>query len=158
MQVFFPVKKWLGALEILLMRSHTLSMLLCFEDWGKNWDLRCLNILCTISEQCVCSLQADQPEQVFSCYICEHQASLHLFSVSFAVFSFTGCVVGSQTSETVCDNWRSKLMWPTACAKRAQLKQIYKFLPCKAHITTASQIGRFLEKALQYQSFQISNY
>lgn len=83
---------------------------------------------------------------------------LHLFSISFAEFSFTGCVVQSQTSEAVCDNQRSKLTWPIVCTRRAQLKQTYKFLPYKAHIITASQIDKFLEKALQHQSFQISDY
>lgn len=135
------------------------NMLLCFEDWGKNLDLRGLSVLCTISEQSVFVPYRQTSLRTFShVTFVTIKHIWHLFSVSFAVFSFTGCVIQSQTSEAVCDNWRSKLTWPIACAKRAQLKQPYKFLPYKAHITTAYQIGKFLEKDLQHQSFQISNY
>lgn len=152
-------KKLLGALEILLMRSHTLNRLLCFENWGKNWDLRSLKVLYTISEQNVFVPSRQTSLRKFSHVMFVNiKHILHLFSVSCAVFSCTECVVQSQTSEAVCDNWRSKLMWAIACARRAQLEQTYEFLAYKAHITTASQTGKFLEKAVQHQSFQISNY
>lgn len=80
-------KKLLGALEILLMRSHTLNMLLCFENWGKNWDLSCLNILYTISQQSVFIPYRQTSLRMF-CYImyANIRHILHLFSVSFTVF------------------------------------------------------------------------
>lgn len=66
-------------------------------------------------------------------------------------------MVQSQTYEAVCDNRSNNLMWPTAGAKRAQLKQTHEFFPYKAHITNPFQIGKFLEEAFQHQPFQISN-
>lgn len=39
-----------------------------------------------------------------------------------------------------------------------ELKQTHEFLCYNAHITTPSQIGTFLEEAVQHQAFQIWNY
>lgn len=150
-----------------LMGGLAFNMLLCFENWSKNWDLRGLKDLSTISEQSVSvpSRQASLRERKFSHILFGNQVMfvnikhiLHLFSVSFAVLSFTGCIIQSQTCEAVCDDWSNKLTWPIACARRAQLKQTHEFLHYNAHITTPSQIGTFLEEAVQHQPFQISNY
>lgn len=92
LQVFLPLKKllWVRTWEILFIGSLTLNMLLCFENWRKNWNLRGLKGLSTIIELSVSvpSKQASLRVRKFSNVLCGNQVMfvtiMHIFALIFS--------------------------------------------------------------------------